>query len=345
MWQIVGQDRAVSLLQRALETGSLAHAYLFVGPPHVGKMILAMNLAQALNCEAVERPCGECASCQKITSMGHADVQVMGLTQNESSAEAKLISIDQVREMQHSASLPPFEGKFRVFIIDGAELLSIEAANCLLKTLEEPVGRVIFILLAASDGLLPATVVSRCQRLELRPMATNEVKSALNNSWGIEPQRAELLARLSHGCLGWAISATFDDNLLMQRKEEVDRLLGFIRAGYEERFAYVAQLAAQFTQNRGRVYGLLDLWIEYWRDLLLVKIGLKDSVTNVDRLDALVEMAQDYRLSQVRAFIDGVQAAGEQLKQNANPRLVLEVLMLDMPRKEDGGKKNLVASY
>jgi len=340
MWQVIGQTRAVSFLQRSLEAGTLAHAFLLVGPSHVGKMTLALNLAQALNCEAAERPCLECASCQKIDSAGHADVQVIGLTQNEDSAEAKLISIDQIRQMQHSASLPPFEGKHKVFIIDGAELLSTEAANCLLKTLEEPVGKVTFLLLTVNDSLLLATVVSRCQRLELPPLSTAEVESALAGR-GVEPQRAELLARLSHGCPGWAITAAADDSLLQQRDEEIERLLSIITADCEERFAYVAQLAAQFNQNRGSVYGVLDLWLDYWRDLMLVKLGCGDIITNVDRLARLAEMAQGYRLAQIKAFIESLRAAAEQLRQNANPQLVLEVLMLDMPRKEGGGEENL----
>jgi DNA polymerase-3 subunit delta' len=344
VWQVIGQTRVVTLLQRSLEEESLAHAYLLVGPPHVGKMTLALNLAQALNCQGTERPCGECASCQKIASANHADVQVIGLTQNVDSAEAKLrteIGIDQIRQMQHSASLPPFEGKYKIFIIEGAEFLSIEAANCLLKTLEEPTGKVVFILLTTNDGLLPATVVSRCQRLELSPLAATEVETALNSRWGIEPQKAKLLARLSHGCLGWALSAASDDGLLQQRAEKIDRLLDIINADYEERFAYANQLAAQFTQNRGLVQEVLDLWLDWWRDLLLVKIGCSDIITNVDRLDKLTEIAEDYRLAQIKAFINSIQAAGEQLRQNANPRLVLEVLMLDMPGKERLSEKNL----
>ena len=333
-WQVVGQTRAVSLLQRSLEKGTMAHAYLLVGPPHVGKMTLAINLAQALNCEVTEPPCGECASCQRIASAKHPDIQIIGLTSNDNSTEAKLraeIGIDQIREMQHSANLPPFEGRYKVFIIDGAELLSSEAANCLLKTLEEPVSRVIFILLTTSDRFLPATVVSRCQRLELLPLAAGEVEAALESRWGIESQKAKLLARLCHGCLGWALSAASDDGLLELRTDRISRLLDIINTDYEERFACAAQLATQFSQSRGLVQEVLDLWLDYWRDLLLVKVGRSDTITNIDFLATLVDMAKGYSLSQIKAVINSIQAAGEQLGQNANPRLVLEVLMLDIP--------------
>jgi DNA polymerase-3 subunit delta' len=335
VWQIVGQSRAVSLLQRSLEQGAVAHAYLLVGPPHVGKMTLALDFARVVNCQGDEPPCGSCDACQKIASGNHADVQVIGLNSagNSNDKPRTEIGIDQIREIQHSSNLPPFEGSYRVYIIDGAELMSTEAANCLLKTLEEPSAGVIFILLTANESVLPATVVSRCQRLELRSLATSQVGVALGERWSVEPQKAELLARLSHGCLGWAILAAGDDSLLEQRSQRLDRLLDITSADYEERFDYVNQLVAWFSQSRSLVQEILDLWLDWWRDLLLVKLGCGDGITNIDRQDLLASLAQGYGLVEIRSFISSIQSAGEQLKLNANPRLVLEVLMLSIPER------------
>ena len=335
MWQVIGQARAVSLLKRSLESGTLSHAYLFIGPQHVGKMTLALNLAQTLNCQADDKPCLECNSCQRISAGSHSDVQIIGLVQNEEeNTEAKLIHTEQVKDMLHSASLPPFEGINKVFIIDGAELLSIEAANRLLKTLEEPEARVTFLLLATDENRLLKTVVSRCQRIELQPMSIAEETQALIENRNIEPERARLLAGLSHGCPGWAIAAASDGKIMEQRDQELNQIINIIEGDYEERFAYAARLARGFSQNRGAVYDTLDTWLDFWRDLMLVKLGREEMITNIDRKDELIKKAGNYSLPGIRNFIQSVESAGRQLKQNVNPQLALEVLMLDIPGEE-----------
>jgi len=336
MWDVVGQDRAVFLLQSSLKAGALSHAYLLTGPPHVGKMTLALDLARALNCEGEEPPCGKCGPCQRIAAGKHSDAVVTSLAANgndeDTDRESRVkIGVGQIDMILHSVSLPPFEGRCKVFVLDGAEFLSTGAANRLLKTLEEPVSEVVFVLLTANEGMVPSTVVSRCQRIELRPMGNRSMEEVLVARWGLEPGRARLLSRLANGCPGWAISATSDESIMRRREEWLDEVVALASANYEERFAFAAQLAASFSQDRGAVQDKLGVWLGWWRDLLVVKTGCSDAVVNVDRETGLEEMARDYGLAQVRAFIDDIRAAGERLSANASPLLVLEVLMLSIP--------------
>lgn len=335
MWHIIGHDRAVSLLGQSLATGRLSHAYLFTGPEHIGKTTLARELAAALNCTGAEAPCGECSACRKIAAGNHADVQVIGLGQSDNGAESKVITIEQIKDMQHDASLPPFEGKHKVFIIEQAELLSIEAANCLLKTLEEPSPNVTFILLTENERLLPETVVSRCLRLELLPGPADVIAAALQER-GCDAERAALLARLCHGRPGWAVGAAADEDILAARRDDVGLLLGLMIAPCEERFAWAGQVASKFTQNRRAVYGMLETWRDYWRDLMLVKLGRRDMITHIDREAELAETAAAYRLEQIRDFVNRIEDAGQHLRRNVNPRLALEVLMIDIPSAQGG---------
>jgi DNA polymerase-3 subunit delta' len=231
-------------------------------------------------------------------------------------------------------SLPPYEGKYKVFIIDGAEGLSDEAANCLLKTLEEPPPKAVLILLAARERLLLPTLISRCQRLELFPLSVSCIEKVLIERSGVAPPRAELLARLSGGCLGWALCLQRDEGLLEKRSNELDTLAKLIGAGREHRLAYAASLASLSSRNREQVEEMLTLWIEWWRDMLLVKGSAESFITNIDRHSTLSYQAKGYSLKQIQVYLGMIRGALEQLNQNANPRLVLEVLMLRMPYPE-----------
>jgi DNA polymerase-3 subunit delta' len=333
MWQVLGQDKVVALLERSLKENIIAHAYLFVGPHHVGKKTLALNLAQALNCSSQPPPCSQCRSCHRILDHKHADVISIGLPLIKSGARTE-ISIDDIRELQKLANLPPYEGKYKVFIIDDAEYLSTEAANSLLKILEEPPPKVVWLLLAAEERRLLPTIISRCQRLELKPLPLPQVQKILVDSYQVDLVKAKFLARLSQGCLGWALSALADDNILKERAQVITMLSSLTRASLEQRFAYAQEFATQFSQNRKSVEEIMEIWLRLWRDLMLIKGGCKEAVINVDYEMALEEQANSLSLNEIKWFLASLGSLWEEISKNVNPRLAFESLMLNMPGGE-----------
>jgi DNA polymerase-3 subunit delta' len=328
MWQVIGQDKILALLDYSLKTNAIAHAYLLLGPRHVGKGTLAINLAQALNCDGPELPCGQCHSCQRILAGKHADVTPIGL---DSRTE---IGIDDIRWLQRLANLPPYEGKYKVFIIDDAEYLSTEAANSLLKILEEPPQRVVWLLLAAEEEHLLPTIISRCQRLELKPVPSEQVQEVLVNSYNVDADKAKLLTQLCHGRLGWALSALANDDILEQRSQKIARLASLLNANLGQRFAYAQELASQFSQNRRAGAEIIEIWLDWWRDLMLIKGGCKGAIINVDYEITMEEQAGGLSLSETKGFLANLCLLEEEISKNVNPRLALEWLMLNLPRKE-----------
>ena len=334
MWRTIGHDRALSVLRRGLSEGRLSHAYLLAGPRQVGKMTLAKELAQALNCTGEERPCGECNQCSRIARGLHADVQVVGVDSNApgDGRSRVAISIEQVREVQREAALKPFEGRHRVFIFDGAEHLSEEAANSLLKTLEEPPDQVALVLLASDSGALVPTVVSRCQLLELRPVPRPLISRNLVSRHDADPARADEIARLSEGRPGWAFEAATDLALVAERSERLEAIEGTVEGGLEERFDYAANLAFSFARNRDLARQELALWLAWWRDVMLVKERAPNLVTHVSRIEILERWAAAFSSRQVAQAISTVLDTIDHLELNVNPRLALEEMVLAIPR-------------
>ncbi|MGB9879748.1 MAG: ATP-binding protein, partial [Anaerolineae bacterium] len=228
---------------------------------------------------------------------------------------------------QSEATLSPFEGQKRVYILCDFQNATLEAANCLLKTLEEPPPRVMLILTATQAELLLPTIVSRCQVLNLRPLALDQVEQALQVHWGVEPRQARLLARLSGGRMGWAIAASRDEALLLDREKY---LLVLEQALGEKRIERM-RLAQQLSQNPENLPGILDLWQNWWRDLLLAKSGNAQWMTNVDREQTVLHEVQHYTLGEIWACLRATERAAEYIEQNVTPRLALEVLLLSLP--------------
>ncbi len=306
----------------------MSHAYLLAGPSRVGKGTLALDLARSLNCQGGSPPCGDCSPCQRIERGVHPDVLWVRLLADDRTGRPKTeIGIDQIREVTSLASLPPYEGSYRLFIIDGAEHLSVEAANALLKTLEEPPPQVVLLLLSAAEGALLPTITSRCQRLELRPLPEAEVVRFLE-AGGLGPEEARLRARLSGGCPGRGVDGEF----FQRREQAMAQAEGLLSQGRGERLAQAAQLAALYERERDTEF--LDLWQGWWRDLLLIGAGCPGAVANADHAEGLERAARGLSLAQIRAALHSLRAATEGLRRHANPRLALEVLVLSLPRVE-----------
>lgn len=404
MWQIYGQDHIIRQLDAAIRADRLSHAYLLVGPPHVGKMSLAINMAQAVNCLAGGRkapsrgatlvsppgdqplseglfgfddvpqggeqpgmfsetslgmaepdetdqggaemagregesatpsglvPCGQCSQCRRVAQGLHPDVRIIGVgTGDEEGANRRDIRIEQVRDIESFLNLTPYEGVCKVVVVDGAELMNTAAANALLKTLEEPPGDSLLLLLTASEDALLPTIRSRCSALYLKPAAKSELQEHLARDYDADPDLAERVARISRGCIGQAVNALRDPEALEQRDADLQRLQEVCAGGLDMRFDYAAELATRFVRDRDAAKELLYLWLRWWRDLLLIKEGAEDYLHNSDHLAPLRLQATRLSTGQVVAFIKRLNRTLEALDANANPRLTLEVLMLGLP--------------
>ncbi len=359
-------------MQRSLASAAPPHAYLFAGPEGVGKRTLAVWLAQALNCErgvgaqqprapgdatAGETgaaaapltdgaPCGECRACTRIAAGIHAGVQTVTVEAAEeiarqTAASTRLrtgIGVEQVRDVGRAVALRPFEGRFRVVTIDPADGMTVEAQNAFLKTLEEPPPYAVFVLVAAGEEALLPTIRSRCQRVEFRPVSASEIEAALG-AQGLDAERARLLARLSRGRAGWALAAARDPSQLERRREALEQASALGGMSVVERLDLAERLAGEFRQEREPAFALLEEWLGWWRDVLLVQAGAADAVVNVDVLPDLAAAAARCPREDVIAFVQALLDAREQLQANVQARLALEALLLSAPAEPAASRR------
>jgi len=320
-WPIAGHGWAVAQLDRAVREDRLSHAYLVTGPAQIGKATLARALAMAINCTGHPRPCGQCRACVRIASNTHADVRVVA-------PDGDRLKIGQMRELQRELALSPVEARSRVAILDGVERATLEAMNALLKTLEEPASNVVLILIAPETELLLPTIVSRCQVIALRPLPIEQVRQVLHTRWNVDATQAEMLAYLSGGRVGWAVNATHDKTILEARATRLEDLKRLLGASRVERFAYAETLA----RNAGQARETIDLWRTWWRDVMLVAAGSQVRLTNVDQREAIASMAERIDTERARQAAEACSRALWQLDKNAAARLVIDVMLLSLPR-------------
>lgn len=321
-WPVIGHEWATALLAQSIRSGRPSHAYLITGPSQVGKATLARAFAQALVCETGHgEPCGECRTCQRVAQGRYPDVQLI-------TAEKNAIQIDQVRALQTDAAVAPLEGRRKVFIIQEIERATLPAANALLKSLEEPPPQVVLLLTATRrDQVLP-TILSRCQLIGLRPLPLEQVQTALRERWQVDEEHAALLARLSAGRLGWAVTAHTDPELWQARAKYLDDLLALTAEGHLGRLAYAETL----SRAGADLDTALGLWATWWRDVLLIQHALGDEVLNLDRKAQLLQQAALFRAEQAENALQDLAQTARRIKANVNARLALDVLLLRLPK-------------
>ena len=328
-WNIVGHEHAINTLRRALVAQRVRHAYLFTGPEHIGKALLAQRFAQTLLCtgggdalNAPANPCNACLSCRKVMHGNHPDVHYVSRPQDK-----QFILIEQVRALQADAARKTLEGRRNIFIIQGMHEMNVQAANCLLKTLEEPEPDVVLLLTTPDAGLLLPTILSRVQQVPMQLLTSKQIKSALEDRWHVEPDEANLIAALAAGRMGWAVQAVEDEDMLAERQAQLETLAKLSMAGKVQRFDVAQRLSA----DSDTLHGILELWLLWWRDMVLAANNCLDLIVNVDMQSTIQHQAAKVGAVESQRMVRAILGTMEALDQNVNARVALEVLMLDLP--------------
>jgi DNA polymerase-3 subunit delta' len=233
-----------------------------------------------------------------------------------------------VRELQHSLSLAPYEAPYRVALLLHFEEANLNAANALLKTLEEPGPKVVLVLTAESAEILLPTIVSRCELLRLRPLPLDQVSLGLEQRWGVPADQAPLLASISDGRPGYALYLHQHPEQRERRTVWLNEHTRLLAASRVERFRF----AEAISKDKEATRTLLFIWLSLWRDVLLHAAGAEASPANLDRQAEIADLAQRAGMHTAHRATAALEKTIRLIDQNVNARLALEVLMLDLPR-------------
>jgi DNA polymerase-3 subunit delta' len=323
---VIGQDRAVEILSRELSHDRISHAYLFSGMEGVGKKYTALALAMAVLCSRKESDaCGECPACRKVLAGTHPDLRCYDPMARTKGAPAK-IYIEQIRTLQQEVALCPMEGGKKVFIIDEADRMVLQAANALLKTLEEPPGDSLLILVTAYPDLLPRTILSRCRVVHFGPLSGQAVEQILTQCRGLAREEAARLARYAQGRVD-RVMEMGEGEVLSRR----DRFLGWMQGWNLKEIGSIFEVSERFNGKADEAIEFVEFLLSWTRDLISVKLREeRGMLIHADRAAELTEESGKHGMAELLRQADALEETLGRLRMNINPRLALETALIRM---------------
>ncbi len=328
---IIGHKKQWRFLKKSVELGKISHAYLFYGQEKIGKKTIAFEFIKILNCKNPifsERPCQTCSSCeaiQKSLSLDleqHPDLAVIEpkkLVSKKTSLRKEEIQISQIRDLNWRLSLHSFSSPYKAAIIDRAHTMNQEAQSCFLKTLEEPRGNTVLILITEYPEMLLPTIRSRIQKIKFNPVEKLEIDNFLK-SQGVSEEKAEELISFSFGKPGLALDFLRDLRNFENYKKGITELLRIMskNATISSKFNYIKDISLE-TKN---LKELLGIWLRYFRAILLSRIKQNEKLEN--------ESFSYYPVQKLESIINNIQNTIFLIsKTNINPKLALEILTLE----------------
>lgn len=302
---IIGHQKQWQFLKKSAELNKFPHALLFSGQEQIGKRTLAIELVKFLNCQASKKPCGLCRTCQDIKKGVHPDFILI-------SAAGKDIQISQIRELIQKLAFYSYSALFKVAIIDQAHLMTKEAQNCFLKTLEEPKGRTFLILITEYPEMLFSTILSRVQKIRFFPVKKREIENYFIKQ-GISQKKAEYFSSLSLGRPGLAIDFSLNEQKLKDREKFISDIAKISGSDFSFRFQYAKDLSQEISD----IKEILDIWLRYFRGLFISHLK-GDSKSK-------------YPLSKLKKIISLIQSLNYLISStNINPKLAFELLLMEI---------------